>query len=152
VICAFEVAGAPVAQGNHRIARGGKFPRLYDAAKGLDQWRALVAYTAKDHAPDVPVDCAVALHITFWLPLPKSAPKRRRIFPTKKPDFDKLARGIADALTGVIYKDDSLVVDAIIRKRYAYDRAVGCSVIVDRAQDSLFDVEPPRQIEDVALP
>lgn len=39
--------------------------------------------------------------------------------PMTKPDVDKLLRAFLDALTGVVWKDDSQVTDAITRKRYA---------------------------------
>lgn len=130
----FDVAGNPVGQGNHRIARGGPFPRLYDSAKGLDAWRALVSWTAKEFAPVTPIEGPIRLEVTFWLPLPKSAPKRKRIYPIRKPDIDKLIRAVADALTGVLYRDDSQIVEALVLKRYAYDRMTGASVTVQQIE------------------
>ncbi len=40
---------------------------------------------------------------------------------TKKPDADNIVKLIKDALSGVVYRDDSLVVDQIGRKRFADD-------------------------------
>lgn len=45
-------------------------------------------------------------------------------WPTKKPDLLKLARGIEDAMTGIIYRDDNLIVQEVLRKDYA-DRRDG---------------------------
>ena len=44
-----------------------------------------------------------------------SSPK----FPSSKPDALKLARGVEDALTGVIYSDDAQIVTETILKRWA---------------------------------
>jgi Holliday junction resolvase RusA-like endonuclease len=58
----------------------------------------------------------VRLILEFEFVKPKSANKR--VHMTVKPDCDKLVRGVCDALTGVIYVDDSQVVEIIARKRY----------------------------------
>lgn len=39
-------------------------------------------------------------------------------FPTKKPDLDKTLRAIKDALTGIVYVDDSQVVVVTIAKEW----------------------------------
>lgn len=38
--------------------------------------------------------------------------------PATKPDALKLARGVEDALTGIVYNDDALIVDEHLHKRY----------------------------------
>ena len=43
------------------------------------------------------------------------------IRPTKKPDFDNIAKIICDALNGIAYKDDASIVSAIVEKYYADD-------------------------------
>jgi Holliday junction resolvase RusA-like endonuclease len=37
----------------------------------------------------------------------------------RKPDIDKLARGVLDALSGVLFHDDAQVIDLRVGKRYA---------------------------------
>lgn len=49
-----------------------------------------------------------------------SAPK----YPIVRPDIDKLTRAILDALTGIVYKDDSQVVELDVKKRYGYPEGV----------------------------
>lgn len=39
--------------------------------------------------------------------------------PYKRPDFDNLAYLVTNALKGIVYVDDSQVVDCHIRKRYS---------------------------------
>lgn len=67
------------------------------------------------------IDEPVTLQVTFWLPKPKSAPKTRVIYPSKKPDIDKLVRALLDPMTGTILTDDSRVVVLMAKKRYAGD-------------------------------
>ncbi|HXF73588.1 MAG TPA: RusA family crossover junction endodeoxyribonuclease, partial [Actinomycetota bacterium] len=68
------------------------------------------------------------LHVeaTFYLRRPKrGAP----IYPVRRPDLDKLTRGLLDALTAAsVFGDDAQVVDLIVRKRYAAEPRVEVSV------------------------
>ena len=59
--------------------------------------------------------------------LKESAP----LYPITRPDFLKLARGVEDALSGVLWRDDSLIVCGPYEKVYAEpDEAVGVEVRV----------------------
>jgi Holliday junction resolvase RusA-like endonuclease len=49
-------------------------------------------------------------------------------WPTVKPDATKLLRGLEDALTGVVWRDDAQVVEQAVTKRYA--EREGAQVIV----------------------
>jgi len=60
---------------------------------------------------------ALVLHVYFYLPRPKSAP-RSRYFPTVKPDTKNLLTGVEDALEGLAYLNDSQIVDDMAAKRY----------------------------------
>lgn len=60
----------------------------------------------------------VGLVLVFLLPRPGSLPRRVR-YPMKKPDLDNLVKGVKDAIRGVIYRDDAVVVDTLARKRFA---------------------------------
>jgi Holliday junction resolvase RusA-like endonuclease len=85
-------------------------------------WASLIRAAAIDAcaSPDIvfPRDVPVRLSVLFTLPRPVSLPKRVTA-PTKKPDLDKLTRAAKDALTGVVWQDDSQVVELTVRKRYA---------------------------------
>lgn len=47
----------------------------------------------------------------------------------KKPDVDKLTRAVFDAMTGIVWHDDSQVVETNVRKRYA-DPGEVCGTMV----------------------
>ena len=42
-----------------------------------------------------------------------------RLLPTSKPDTDNVLKAVLDGCNGVLWRDDVLVVDVRIRKRYA---------------------------------
>lgn len=135
------VIGLPVSQGSKsaRVVRGraiitdgfGSTPRE------LRHWRAKVAACARlwldQNGTPPPLDCAVALHAIFYLPRPKSATKR--LYPHTKPDLDKLARAIGDALTKLAYVDDSRIVEMRLAKRFADDGVARCEIEV-RAREA----------------
>ena len=118
VLISFQVHGLPVAQGSTRVWMVKGKPVTTSSAKGLGAWRRLVADVAQDYAPEEPWDGPVGIELHFGLPKPKSAPKRRRVWPDKRPDLDKLCRAVLDALTYVIFSDDSQVIDLRAYKDY----------------------------------
>jgi Holliday junction resolvase RusA-like endonuclease len=116
----FEVFSAPIPQKQTQFIRATGIaynPSKKDAERL--RWQIL------PDAPQTPLEGAVEMHLTFYLPIPKSASNRLRtqmingvVLPTKKPDFDNLAYLVTNALKGIVYRDDSQVTDCIIRKRY----------------------------------
>lgn len=112
----FFVRGKPEPQGSTKgFNRGGKVI-ITTTNKNLHQWRDLVAAVAQQYAPAQLIDGPIRLGVTFWMPRPKTT---KRIYPTVAPDLDKLIRAIGDALTNVIWVDDSRVVEVRAAKRYA---------------------------------
>ncbi|GIO33667.1 hypothetical protein J2TS6_48080 [Paenibacillus albilobatus] len=64
--------------------------------------------------------------LTIYRSMPKSFSKRKataaeagELRPTTKPDVDNYLKGVKDALKGVIWKDDSQVVEVFVQKRYS---------------------------------
>jgi crossover junction endodeoxyribonuclease RusA len=95
-------------------------------------WREAVAAEARRVADGAPLDEPVVATFTFYLPRPKSA-KKSVLFPDKKPDSLKLARAVEDALTKILYSDDSRIVTHTIRKRFAVDRPPGVEISIRKA-------------------
>lgn len=61
---------------------------------------------------------AISLTMEFYLPRPKSLPKRKPTPHVKKPDSDKLTRAVMDALSAHLYADDAQVNHHETRKEY----------------------------------
>jgi crossover junction endodeoxyribonuclease RusA len=120
------VIGQPVSQGSKyaRVVHGRAIMTegFGDKPRALKDWRRAVALAAaewlKAHGMPAPLDGPVSLSMTFYLPRPKSAPKRV-LYPATKPDCSKLARAIEDALSKVAYTDDARIVDLVVKKRFA---------------------------------
>jgi crossover junction endodeoxyribonuclease RusA len=101
---------------------------IVDANPNSKDWKTDVKHAASEHYKGPLIETPIILKLTFFIVRPKghfrtgknsnilrdSAPA----FPTSKPDVLKLARGVEDALTGIIYKDDSLIVTEHLYKRY----------------------------------
>lgn len=71
----------------------------------------------------------LALEVTFMLARPighyGTGTNRHRLrpsapaYPAVRPDCTKLLRGVEDALTGVIWRDDAQIVEQVVRKVYS---------------------------------
>jgi Holliday junction resolvase RusA-like endonuclease len=48
--------------------------------------------------------------------------------PTKKPDWDNVAKSICDAMNGIVYQDDTQIVDAYVTKVYSANSGVDVGV------------------------
>ena len=98
----------------------------------------------------------IRLAIMFYLQRPKSLPRTRMVPHLKKPDCTKLARGTEDALTGVVFRDDSQVVQLEISKHYAgigeSPRAVVTIEPLDAAERLFFESERTAPHEDTQGP
>jgi crossover junction endodeoxyribonuclease RusA len=132
----FVVRGLPVAQGTARaFVAGGKARIATDSNRTnspIGAWRASIATEARmamgrQVAFDGPV--TVTAHFVFPRPrshyLPANARRPRpelRLdapkFVTAKPDVDKLARALLDAITNVVIADDSRVAGITAWKQY----------------------------------
>ncbi len=124
----FFVPGIPKPAGSKRAFFNPKThkPIVVDSSgKPGKDWRGDVKRIAMDHWRDDPVDYCVSLQLWFQMPRPKahynSKGKLRDSAPfwcPKRPDVGKLARAVEDALTGIIWKDDSQIVTATLDKHY----------------------------------
>jgi Holliday junction resolvase RusA-like endonuclease len=107
-------------RGTNRIIVTNDNPKCKAWARDIAQ----VAAIAMSHHGLLPLTAVpVALDVTFYLPRPQKYETKRNAlidFPhITKPDTDKLARAVKDALTGVVWHDDAQVTLLIARKHYA---------------------------------
>lgn len=123
---AFTVYGKPEPAGSKRgFHRGGR-TMIVDANAKARPWKALVTDAAIGAMNEQVKLLAGPLLVTlrFYVQRPKghygarglrpSAPSH----PTVKPDVLKLARAVEDALTGIVYRDDSQIVCELLEKHY----------------------------------
>jgi len=120
----FEVLGTPVPKGSARafVPKGWKRPIVTNDNPKTKPWQESIVSAAHDAlAGGGPIEREepVALLVRFFMPRPKSAPKRV-VEPTTIPDLDKLVRTVKDGLKrGGIYRDDSQVTLTLSTKAFA---------------------------------
>ncbi|GIV03997.1 MAG: hypothetical protein KatS3mg015_2827 [Fimbriimonadales bacterium] len=124
-----RVPGIPAPQGSKRHVGHGV---LIESSRSVGPWRERVALHLVESHPSKPRRDYIAVHLTFCFPRPKShfkkdgtlrasAPK----FPGR-PDIDKLVRAILDAMTGIVFVDDSQVIRLTATK--VYDTTPGVDI------------------------
>lgn len=138
------VEGIPSPSGSKKAFAHPKTRKIIvmDTAKRKDSWQSIVAMYARKAMTDKEIDMftgPVRMTIYFTFTRPKShfgtgknaetvkdsAPR----FHVVKPDLTKLIRCAEDALTGIVYKDDSQVVQRSSQKYYSDKN--GCFIRVD---------------------
>ncbi len=146
----FFVPGEPAPQGSMKgfSPKGTTIVNMTSDNKKTPFWRADVRRFAYDAMNEkdlaiIPSGEPIAIWLDFVVKRITTLPKTKPTPPaTKKPDVDKLARAVFDALTGVVYTDDSQVVNVGAQKRIAeIGETPGCRIHVVRLLES--DSEEP---------
>ena len=127
----YSVPGEPRGKGRPKFARRGNFVKTYTDAKTAsyeDQIRFYALQAMGDHKA---IEGAVQVTISICLSVPRSYSKRRTEDclngserPLKKPDWDNVAKSICDAMNGIVYVDDTQIVEAHVTKQYAQQSQV----------------------------
>lgn len=119
----FEVYGIAQPQGSARafMPKGARYPVVTSDNPKLKAWRDLIAGEASRalHGTGRCFDGPIRICAAFYLPRPKSLAKKGDVPHITRPDVDKLARSVGDALTGVVYRDDAQIVQLKVEKYYA---------------------------------
>lgn len=142
---AFQVPGIPVPKGSATafVVKGRAIVTQTNRAK-QKPWASLISVTAQNRMRILNENISlnpISIHLDFYMPRPKAhyhtgakshllkttAPK----YHTSKPDIDKLTRLVLDALTGIIWKDDSQVSKQSAIKLYSVENGfTGVAVMI----------------------
>lgn len=117
----FTVPGDPQGKGRAKFGGG----RTYTPAKTVS-YEGLIALAAQTAMAGRPLMTgALRMTVEAFLSVPASDSAKKRaaklageIRPTKKPDFDNIAKAIADGCNGVAFPDDAQIVSAGVEKFY----------------------------------
>lgn len=115
------IPGKPQPQGSMKAFRVANRIAVTHAKGGeLGIWRSAITTNCRDLWGETPpLDEPVVVVLEFFLPRPKSAPRRVAV-PAKKPDIDKLVRAVLDGLTDAqVIADDARVVTLSAHKFFA---------------------------------
>ena len=129
------VYGEPVPQRRPKFASFGGHVHAYDPAKSKN-YKQLVRFWVTQYLKKldgfVPYENALCVDLTFYLGIPSSWSKQKRvqasqgvIRPTSKRlgDLDNIVKAILDANNGLLWVDDCIITDLSARKRYTADLA-----------------------------
>lgn len=132
----FTVAGLPTAWA--RAGQNGKFkftPKKQAGAGAYVQSLALEALGGQR-----PLEGPLEMSVLAVWPWPKSMTENKRKvhganWKTSRPDSDNIAKLICDALNGIAYHDDALIVFLTVKKQY------GVSAFTQVSIEEIKDVE-----------
>jgi Holliday junction resolvase RusA-like endonuclease len=136
----FKVDADPVGKQRARYAKRGNFVQTYTPDKTRN-YEALIKEAAIEAmGSSEPLETPVTLYLYIRAPIPKSLPKKRIEAclnglekPIKKPDASNVLKSIEDAMNGVVYKDDSQIVNIHVAK--VYSSVAGVDVCVKECLD-----------------
>lgn len=138
LIVTFTVDGDPVPKGRPRFARRGQFVQTYTDAKTIDYETHVAMKARLAIGSTEPLKGALTVFLYLRYAVPPSYSKKRKEaclagleFP-KRIDIDNVYKSITDAMNGIVYLDDSQIVEAHIKKVYAED--AGANVMVQETE------------------
>ena len=155
----FTVPGQPVAKQRPKFARMGSFVKTYTPKETVN-YESLVRLAASQAMGNIePMEGPIVLLVEIALTIPTSQSRKKQalmaqgsILPTKKPDGDNVLKAIKDACNGVVWRDDSQVVDGRYTKRYSL--TPGVRVTVDTMVNELASIviaEQPVLFQEAAV-
>lgn len=99
--------------------------RAVDPLKCRD-YKKKVSETAKEYYSGEVLDEPLRVDVDIYRSIPKSWSKKKKaqakngeIVPTSKPDIDNLFKGVADGMSGIVWRDDSIIIESRVRKIYS---------------------------------
>lgn len=135
----FFVDCPPVGQPRQRHALlGGQVRNYTPSSHPVVVFKSRVCIAARRAYQGTLLDGPLRVSMLFLLPRPKRLIWKMKPMPrewaTCKPDFDNASKAIADALNGVLWLDDALLCDVVIRKMYAAGgESAGVEVEIENA-------------------
>lgn len=128
------VLGEPVPQSRPRFTRTG---HSFKAQKSRDYESLVREIAMLSMNKGKPMEGQLKITADFYLAIPKSMPKwiipmaaYGVARPTKKPDTSNLLKAVEDGMNGIVYADDSQIVEAVANKFYSDNPRVEIEVEV----------------------
>lgn len=124
-VISFVVPGNPQGKGRPRVGRVGNHARMFTPAKTVAYENLIAMAAAEPMRGRTPLQGPVLLEMAMVHAVPASWSKKRRegalqgeIMPTVKCDADNCLKAVCDALNGIVWRDDTQVVNVMLTKRY----------------------------------
>ena len=125
------IYGEPIPQGRPRFTKTG---HTYDPQRSRN-YKQLVRFWVTQHLKKIdgfkPYENALCVDLTFYLGIPTSWSKQKRIQASqgvirpivRNGDIDNMVKAILDANNGLLWVDDCIITDLSARKRYTGELA-----------------------------
>ena len=121
----FKVDADPVGKQRARYVKRGNFVSTYTPDKTRNYETLIKAAAIEAMGSSEPLETPINLYLYIRAPIPKSLSKKRLEAclnglekPIKKPDASNVLKSVEDAMNGVVYKDDSQIVNIHVTKVY----------------------------------
>ena len=136
----FKVDANPVGKQRARYVKRGNFVSTYTPEK-TRTYEALIKDAAIEAmGTSEPLETPVTLYLYIRVPIPKSYSKKKVEAclngldqPIKKPDASNILKSVEDGMNGIVYKDDSQIVNLHVTK--VYSTLAGVDVCVKECLD-----------------
>ena len=102
----------PVAKGRPRTTKTG---HTYTPTKTVQAEHRIQEQIGREW-PHPPLEGPVGLKLIVYLPRPKNA--KNKPYPLTRPDGDNYLKLCGDSLNQVMWRDDSILVDMTVKKRF----------------------------------
>lgn len=125
------VYGEPIPQGRPRFTKTG---HTYDPQRSRN-YKQLVRFWVTQYLKKIPgwkpFENALCVDLTFYMGIPSSWTKKKRIGASmgqirpiaRTGDLDNMVKSILDANNGLLWVDDAIITDLSARKRYTGELA-----------------------------
>ena len=128
----FIIYAEPTAKGRPRFSRG----RTYTPRRTKKYEERVAEIARKEMGDKPPVKGAIKMTVSAYFQVPSSWPNWKQqaaqtglLGHTHRPDLDNLGKSISDALNGIVYEDDSQIVEMNIKKGYAYRNLIEVEIM-----------------------
>ena len=119
----FWISTIPAGQARPRFVRRGSFVGTYDPAKSKG-YKLDIKYQVMAEHP-IKMQGPLTMTVDFMMPRPKAhygakgLKSNAPFYHEKKPDIDNLIKGLCDALTGILWDDDTQISVLVATKKYS---------------------------------
>ena len=136
----FRVDANPVGKQRARYVKRGNFVQAYTPEKTRTYETLIRDSAIEAMGSSEPLETPVNLYLYIRVPIPKSYSKKKvedclngLDKPIRKPDASNILKSVEDGMNGIVYKDDSQIVNLHVTK--VYSSLAGVDICVKECLD-----------------
>ena len=132
----FTVPGDPVPKGRPKFTTVNGRAKAYTPKKTKHYEEVITVFAKMAMRGAAPLAGPVSVKIGIFLAIPASWSKKKKemalvgeVLPTKKPDADNVTKACFDGMNGIVFIDDSQIVESFQKKAYSLEPRVEIQVL-----------------------